>query len=328
MSNIYLFTWEEGYLLHKELTKRQERFENKNGPDTVLRLDLLSHDVSEITAHLYSGGLFSDSKLIILSGIPGTTTSPKGTSELEEYIINHRSQLNPDYFYIFVSTKPDKRKKAFKLFSEQCEVKTFNPMDMRNLPWFIQEEWKSNFPEWIIPPILDRTLIDYLVERVGKSWRILHHEINKLSIAIQTDEPLNTDTINTYTNPQQSSTAFALSDEMITWWGQLLHIIDTLSGSWEAWQAVQWWLLRSLKNIIAFGIISTSHGDIKTLWLPPFSVGKMNKYQDNIIKQLSSYIHIYRELLHYDYQVKTGSQDTGSARSILKTILYNHWFIK
>jgi hypothetical protein len=40
MSKTYLFTGEESYLLHKELTKRQEGFEKKNGPDTVVRLSL------------------------------------------------------------------------------------------------------------------------------------------------------------------------------------------------------------------------------------------------------------------------------------------------
>ena len=145
--NTYLFTGEENYLLHRELQKRKENFLTKNGPDTVVSMSLGQYTTSEIAQTLYSSGLFNDNKLIIIYGLPGETTSPKGTTELEEEVIKYRAHLNDDYFYIFISPKPDKRKKAFKFFSEQCETKTFSKMDMRILPKFINEEFQSHLDE-------------------------------------------------------------------------------------------------------------------------------------------------------------------------------------
>lgn len=73
----YLFTGEEPYLIEQELTKRKENFLKKYGPDTVLYFSLPENEISEIVPSICNSGLFSEQKLIIISGIPGATTSPK-----------------------------------------------------------------------------------------------------------------------------------------------------------------------------------------------------------------------------------------------------------
>lgn len=307
MAKTYLFTWEESYLLHKELTKRQEGFEKKNGPDTVVRMSLWENELREIIQTLCGSGLFSDSKLIIISGIPWETTWPKWTTELEEEIIKQRNNINPYYFVIFVSAKPDKRKKAFKFFSEHCEVKTFSPMDMRTLPNFIQEEYQKGLNAMTATNTLDRDSIDSLIELVGTDgWR-LSNECGKLSTYANAGKELNASSIKSLISPSQESTAFELSDALIERNSKkILHSIQVLSENGEAWQGIQWWLLWWLKQMVAYGMVCKYWGDPKTLWLAPFVAGKYNKYKDNLTEHLDGYKNIYTALLQFDYQVKSG----------------------
>ncbi len=326
MTKTYLFTGEEWYLLHKEVKRRQENFENKNGPDTVVHMSLPENNPTEIMQTLCSWWLFSDNKLIILSGMPWQTTSPKWTTELEENIINQRWNLHPDYFIIFVSPKPDKRKKAFKFFSEHCETKIFSPMDMRSLPKFISEEFEQSIENKRIK--LERDHINTIVERVGTSGWILHHEILKLTAALNSWYPLNTETIHLILTPNQESTAFELSDALIERDGEkILHSIKTLSENWESRQWVQWWLLWSLKQIISYGIIVWQSWDPKSLWLAPFVAWKYNKHKDNIYTYILWYKQMYNSLIEFDYKVKNGEANDSWYRITIKEQLEKWWFL-
>lgn len=323
MAKCYLFTWEENYLLHKELLKWKEGFLTKHGEDTVMAVSLSTHTKDEILHAMFGSGLFSDTKLIIIYDIPGSTTSPGGTADLEDSIITHRSQLNDDYYYIFVSPKPDKRKKWYKYFSEHCEVKTFSPMDMRSIPKFVQSERESVLAEDKKNITLTRDHVDMIVERVGKSGRHLHHEIHKLAIAINTWLPLSPDTIKTIVAWHSESSAFEILDRMIDGWHTRIYaIIDQLISSWEVRQGIHGWLLWWLKQIIAFGLTASRGWDTKSLWLPPFVSGKYNKYQDTIISNIDIYREIYNNLLTIDYNIKNWSLHESSYRTQLKQSIY------
>ena len=328
MSKTYLFTGEESYLLHKELTKRQEGFEKKNGPDTVVRLSLWENDMREIIQTLCGSGLFSDTKLIIISGIPWETTSPKWTTELEEEIIKQRNNINPDYFIIFVSAKPDKRKKAFKFFSEHCEVKIFSPMDMRSLPKFIQEIFQSWLDEDKKHVTLDKEQIELIVELVGTDGRRLFNECSKLSIYINNGWVIDKDTLYLLISPSQESTAFELSDAIIEKnKSKIVESIQILSNNGEARQGIQWWLLWWLKQMIAYGMLCKQWKDPKSLWLAPFVAGKYNKYKDNLSNNIDSYKNLYTSLIQFDYQVKSWELSDEGYWLMIKEKLFENGFI-
>lgn len=325
----YLFTGEESYLLHKEVLKRQENFEKKYGPDTVVRLSLPENDIRQIIQTLCSSGLFSENKLIILSGLPWETTSPKGTTELEEEVIKQRTNLNPDYFVIFISPKPDKRKKAFKFFSEHCEVKTFSPMDGRSAPKFVQEQFQIGLQEDKKNTTLSKDNIDLIVELVGTDgWR-LSSECQKLSTYVNLWNTIDKSSLLSLIAPSQESTAFELSDAIIERnSNKILSSIDVLSNSGESRQGIQWWLLWWLKQMIAYGLICQQGWDPKSLWLAPFVAGKYNKYKDNLITYLDSYRLLYQSLLNFDYQVKSGELSDEGYWLTMKEKLFEGGFLK
>ena len=187
---------------------------------------------------LCSGGLFSEDKLIIIYDMPGQTTSPKGTTELENAIMDQRNMLYPDYFLIFVSYKPDKRKKAYKFFADHCETKVFSPMDMRSIPKFLTEEFNEYNTS---NNTLTRDHIDHIVELVGNDGRRLSSELRKLCDSLNSDSSiiLNKELIDAIVSPSQESSAFELVDEFIKAPSTtLISKMDTLIQSGEVRQAV------------------------------------------------------------------------------------------
>lgn len=327
MSKRYLFTGEESYLLRKELHKWMTSFREKYGEDTVKSVSLDTYTPSDIMQILCSGGLFHTDQMIVVYDMPGSTTSPKWTSELETLIMENWTQIYPDYFVVFVSEKPDKRKKIYKFLTEQCEVKIFASMDMRSLPSFVQKE----FAEYCtVPVILSKEQIEYLIELVGTDGRRLSNEIQKLAFTLNAKPNTIIDKvlIDSVVSPSQESTAFELLDA-------LLHIpsptiLDTvwlLIQMWEAWQAIHGGLLWGLKNMIAYALCIQHGNDPKTLWLAPFVIGKYNKYQSTLIAYLSAYQQLYNVLLDYEYRIKSGQIDDKWYWLHLKDLLYRTNFL-
>ena len=312
MAKCYLFTGEENYLLDKELKKRKEGFLTKHGPDTVMSVSLWQYTSNEIIQILCSSGLFSDNKLIIIYGLPGETTAPWGTTDLEEQVIKHRDNLNDDYFYIFVSPKPDKRKKAFKFFSEKCDIKTFSTMDMRTLPKFINEEFQSHLDEWYKWITIDKNTAVEIVNIVGNDGRNLSHECTKLAIAINMGQSLSTELLHTTLTPLTESNNFGILEDLIQQSPHIYTTLDNLSQQWQARQGIQWSLLRGLKSIVAFWLADQYKQDTKNLWLPPFTVAKYNGNKESISKHLWAYQSLYHDLINFDYQAKNGNaSDVG-----------------
>lgn len=323
----YLFTWEENYLLDKELKKRKEGFLTKHGPDTVLSMSLGQYTATEIIQAVCSSGLFSDNKLIIIYGLPGETTSTWWTTDLEEQIIKHRANLNDDYFYIFISPKPDKRKKAFKFFSEHCDVKTFSKMNMATLPRFINEEVQSHLNEkykWIT---INKDRATEIINIVGDDGRNLAHECEKLAIAINTGQPLSSDLLQLILTPLTDSNNFGILENLISQSNEIYHTLDTLANNGEARQGIQGSLLRGLKTIVAFGVCTQHNQDPKWLWLPPFTIGKYLKHKESILWHLSAYQSLYNDLIEFDYQVKSGQANDTGYRLFIKEKVHRYFEI-
>lgn len=170
--------------------------------------------------------------------MPGQTTSPKGTAELESLIMEQWERLYPDYFIIFVSYKPDKRKKSYKFFAEHCEIKIFNAMDMRSIPKFLMNEFNDYTTS---KEVLTREHIDHIVQLVGNDGRRLSSELKKLCDSLNSDttKTLNKELIDTIVSPSQESSAFELIDELLKApSSRLLSTIDTLVQSGEVRQAI------------------------------------------------------------------------------------------
>ena len=87
MKNVYLFTGEEKYLLQAEIARWKANFSQKFGQDSVFSFDTENFDAQKIVELMSAGGLFSDKKLIIVSGVPADTDSDNklGARQIDEF---------------------------------------------------------------------------------------------------------------------------------------------------------------------------------------------------------------------------------------------------
>lgn len=140
--SVFLFYGENTYALRQELQRRKTNFLEKYGQDTLFHFSYQNWDLAQIKQALYAGGLFVSKKLIILEGIPKDSSDDNAlsTDKIEKFFEDFQQNaqfLSPDTVVILLSNKPDKRTKPFKRFSENVQLKAFDPYKEPQLKSFV-----------------------------------------------------------------------------------------------------------------------------------------------------------------------------------------------
>ncbi len=177
LNSVFLFYGENTYALRQELQRRKSNFLEKYGQDALFHFSSQNRDLGAVKQALYAGGLFVSKKLIILEGVPKDLAQDGGLSadKIEKFFLDFQENhhlLSPDTIVIFLSYKPDKRTKPFKRFSENTQVKPFEPYKEPQLKAFITEQ--------IQPFHLSEELLNYFLLKVGSDLYRLAHELEKL----------------------------------------------------------------------------------------------------------------------------------------------------
>lgn len=178
LSNVYLFTGEETYLLDKELQRRKEWFFLKFGPESIFSFGLQNMNVSLIKQAIYSSGLFTTKKLIIINWLPldtATKLNEEATEELSIFVesfIKAEGKIPEESLLVFVSSTPDKRGRLFRFLGGNASIKEFEQLKGYALEGFVKEQ----LSEWSI----DRSLIQYFLSKVGSDLYRIWFECDKL----------------------------------------------------------------------------------------------------------------------------------------------------
>ncbi len=178
LSNVYLFTGQETYLLDKELHRRKENFLLKYGPDSVFSFSLDNLDVAQIKQSIYSSGLFTTKKLILINGLPLDASTKLGLDIAEqltvfiESFIKAEGKIPDDSFLVFVSSTPDKRLRLYKFLEKNANVKEFTQLKGNDLELFVKHELNECD--------IDHTTIQYFLTKVGSDLYRIWFECDKL----------------------------------------------------------------------------------------------------------------------------------------------------
>lgn len=330
MSKIYFFTGEETYLLHQEVLKRKSNFRGKYGSENVLSLWIGEYSANAIIEQITNTGLFSSDKLIIIDGIPGETTSPAWTSDLEEKVMQMWWSINPDYFIIFISSKPDKRKKAYKFFSDpaHCQVKVFDPLKWvalakhseQNIRDYLNDEHKSIK--------IDKEIITLLLERSQENLWTINNEAQKIAQSINAGKTLSYEHAASIISGQAQDTMFAFLDTIIMKQKDIYTIIDNIRHENKAIQEILGWLIWGLKIVISYAsIIAQDKWASSIAWLlgvAPFTIAKYKSYSDFLSIHTNDFLWLYNDILDFDFQFKSGNSEEQSFRPLLITSLQKH----
>jgi DNA polymerase III delta subunit len=248
LSNVYLFTGEERFLLDRELTRRKENFVLKYGADSIFAFDFENLDMGMVKQAIYSGGLFVSKKMIILQGIPyeGTTKPSAALQEqvekfIEEFIAKE-GKIPEEALLVFVSGKPDKRLKFYKFLERNANVKEFTQYKDSELKDFII----SQLPGLYIPS----EVIEYFLIKVGPDLYRLWFECEKLATWCQLKQVKTIDQamIDKVAWGMVETNAFSLLETMFTNYPNACALLDKIKDDGDDRNKFAGMLYRSLKQ--------------------------------------------------------------------------------
>jgi DNA polymerase-3 subunit delta len=225
MSNIFLFTGEEQYLLDQELQRWKEGFVQKFGADSIFTYSPENFDPSHMMQNILGGGLFVSKKMIIIKHIPtdGQQRIPaKAQEEFTESYMKQVANISPDTIVVFVSYKPDKRVKLYKFLQKTAQVKEFSSLTDTQRKQYIKQRSGS--------VTLDAEVVDHLLLVVGPDLYRLQSELQKLLLWGQAHQLARIDKtdIDKVVFGQVQANTFVLFDVIFKDTNKLLSIIDDM----------------------------------------------------------------------------------------------------
>jgi len=219
MSNLFLFTGEETFLLHQQIQAWKEAFRKRfEGDLNLATIDGATTEESEIISQIETMPFLADKRLIFIENLPeAAKASAKDSDDKEDEeekpakgaqkLLDYLEKISETSAVVFVQPKPDKRKSLYKKIVQLGEVKEFNPLSGAALNQWIRQQAAT----YKVP--IDPGTTGYLVDQVGENlWR-LDHEIQKLA-SFTEGRPITRETIDQLVIPSLESNIFHLTDAL------------------------------------------------------------------------------------------------------------------
>lgn len=192
MSQIFLFTGQNAYLLQEEKRRWVSGFSQKHGEENLVQIPAKGLKYSDLLEQVSVAPFIAESRLVVIDGIP----------KLEkEEVATLSDVIHPQVIVVFVEPKPDKRLSATKALLEIAETKTFNVLKGEALVRWIMEYASSQGTTFAKPQAL------YLIDRVGEDQMLLSTELLKLCLYKGESE----------VTRQDIDTLIMLSEERTSW---------------------------------------------------------------------------------------------------------------
>ena len=301
---MYLLYGLEDYLIQEEINKitEKEQIEEIN----INKYNLENSTIDNIIEDATTISLFQDKKLIIVENayIFSGTTNKKLPEQNIDLLLEYLSKPNPNTILIFalIKDKVDTRKKITTLMKKNGIIKEFNSVP--NINDWIKKE--------IEPYQIDKSNIDYFINRVGNNLSILKEEINKLKIYKDNEFIITQKDIELLTHKNVDTDIFKLIDailsvrkkealesleEMMKYGEEPIAIVIMLANQFR--------IMYQAKQLIKKGYSEKEIANL--LEIHEFRVKKAlekgRKYNsDRILKKLE-------DLADLDYQIKSGQLD-------------------
>lgn len=312
LSNIFLFSWEEKYLLHQELKRRTDWFVQKYWTDSLLVYKTDDLSLESLRQVLYSGWLFVQKRMIVVYGLPldGDTSNKLSASIIQQFsdeFMQRGGSIVAETILIFVSYKPDKRTKFYTFLKKELDPKTgikeFWPLKPAELKHIIRQK----------SPGLKRSesALDLFLDKTGFWLFHIHNELDKLVLwsEVSSSSEISEKDIDLITFGITEANNFALFDMLFLNKQKALQLVARLQEEGESWNAFAGTLYRWIKNwLFVLDCFEQNIKDSKIitsiLKAHPFVVSKIVKNIDFISRNKKWIISFYRWLIELDNDIK------------------------
>lgn len=328
LSNVFLFTWEEKYLLDKEILRRKQNFAEKFWKDSIFAFTNENFDLGQVKQSIFAGWLFVSKKLVIINGLPtDTDTSNKIWAEASESltneIIEREGKIPDDTILMFVSYKPDKRGKLYKFLEKNATIKEFKKLSNIELKNFVKNELS-----WLT---IDYDTIEYFLVKVGDDLYRITNECNKLKIWMKWKPDLSAITIKTIdliVFGQTETNSFAFFDNFFDRQKNNLDIIDKIEEEGTNRNQFMGTLYRWLKlYIYIIDLYEQGITDSKIIASMtkqhPFAISKNIKNIKQIQENKNYIKKFYKKIITLDNDIKSWKIPDSYFRLWIKKLIIN-----
>lgn len=327
---IFLFTWEEKYLLDLELNRWKDWFISKFWPNSFSSYNNQNFSSDELSQTIYSGWLFTSKKMIVVKWLPLDThewnkISAESSQWFIDYFKKHEWKIPDDTILIFVSYKPDGRSAFLKSLNESipsANKKIFDKLKWSQLKLFIRQQlWNLQIHE------LD---IEYMLIKIWDDLYRITHECEKLIIRCQIKNIFTIDheIIDHVCFGMVESNTFAFFENLFTDETKTLSLLDKIRDDWVNRNQFAGTLYRWLRVYIFIldlydQWITDSKQIVSITKLHPFVVSKNLKNINQLQKNQLQIKRFYTKLIELDADIKSWKfPDTYFRLWIKKIILY------
>lgn len=316
LSNIFLFTGEEKYLLHQELKRRTDWFVQKYWTDSLLIYKTDSLSLESLRQVLYSGWLFVQKRMVVVYGLPidGDTSNKLSASVVQQFsdeFMQRNGSIVADTILIFVSYKPDKRTKFYTFLKKELDqniwIKEFWPLKPSELKQIIRQ--KSTGLK------RSESSLDAFLTKTWSSLFHIHNELDKLVLwanSNSSSEILEKD-IDLLTFGMTEANNFAFFDMLFVDKQGALNLVARLQEEGENWNAFAWTLYRWIKIwLFTLDCFEQNIKDSKIitsmLKVHPFVVSKTIKHIDVLSRNKNGIVSFYKGLIDLENDIKNGKK--------------------
>ncbi len=303
---IYLFTWNNDYLITQEVLRWKNWFIEKHGTENITHItNLDSNSKNTISESLVSRSLFAEKRLVIVSWFPFSwEKSFSWAAELEQQIISLIPEIPEEVLLVFSSINPDKRKKWWKSLSAVAKTKEFSISSDDEVFQILSQKYKAT----IEPTALRRLILLKwwnLQKSISEIEKLLTAPLSLLSKDDRGDYSIISSDVDTYILPEFEESIFVFIDTLLNRNGkrifkELSSLIDS-SNLYAVYQSI----LGNLRVFLYIEFLKSIKkspkeiGEILKLWNRSFLINKSHKSK---FKSIST---LYNNLISYDKNMKT-----------------------
>lgn len=235
MSNMFLFTGDNAFLLREERMRWVEEFVKKYGADNCVRLDGTRMSVRDLLDDVSAMPFLAEKRLVIVDGIPKAS---------KEEIQALEAQVHPNVILLIIAPALDKRTASAKELLNLAEVKEFKPLARAALASWMQNFVKAKGAQ--LKPDAATLLLEFL----GDDQDLIAQELSVLILASK--GTIDTSLIELMTIPTDEGIIWKISDllsagsrtEALQYAKRMLDRGGDAYGLWAI-------LLNMLKNLVA-----------------------------------------------------------------------------
>ncbi len=286
---LYLFTWNNEYLVKEELKKWKAHFSGKFWDFNILHITNIDElDKNFLSENLLASGFFSEKKLIIIENIEKVEKD----EQKKEFLIWTFSKIPESNIIVFSSLNLSEKSLLYKKFQEFWEVKRFDVKNTYETKSFLQKKYS-----WFI----DDKAIDKIISFKSNNLSKIINELDKLFI---TKSSINEKDIISLIVPELEETIFVFVDRVLNLdkkniFKDLDIILETVDI--YAFYNMFLWNLRTAIYISFFKYLWYKNNHIATelwLWNKAWLVDKNYKIKFEDLSKL------YKSLIDFDKNMK------------------------